>query len=90
LTCIQPVDRVDVGDEACTQQCDRTVTAKFTLRVKRKDEVLSRAVVEDQFHTDGFYKPITPAQVDSVIQADLIREALTQYGKAATALTFPP
>jgi hypothetical protein len=90
LTCIQPVDRVDVGDEACTQQCDRAVTAKFTLRVKRKDEVLSRAVVEDQFHSDGFYKPITPAQVDSVIQADLIREALTQYGKAATALTLPP
>lgn len=90
LTCIQPVDRVDVGDEACTAQCDRTVTAKFTLRVKRKDEVLSRAVVEDQFHSDGFYKPITPAQLVGIIQVDLIREALTQYGKTATALTFPP
>jgi hypothetical protein len=89
LTCIQPVDRVDVGVESCTKQCDRVVIAKFTLRVKRKDEVISRAVVEDQFHSDGYYKPITPAQVDSVIQADLIHEALTQYGKAATAVTLP-
>jgi len=90
LTCIQPVDRVDVGDETCTKQCDRAVTAKFTLRIKRKDEVFSRAVVEDQFHSDGYYKPITAAQVDSVIQADLVHEGLTQYGKAASAVTLPP
>jgi hypothetical protein len=90
VTCIQAVDRVDVGDESCTKQCDRALTAKFTLRIKRKDEVLSRAVVEDQFHSDGYYKPITPAQVGSVIQADLIHEALTQYGKAAAAATLPP
>jgi hypothetical protein len=90
LTCIQPVDRVDVGEEACAKQCDRAVMAKFTLRVKTKDEVLSRAVVEDQFHSDGYYKPITSAQINSVIQADLIHEALTQYGKAAMAVTLPP
>jgi hypothetical protein len=89
LTCIQAVDRVDVGDESCTKQCDRVVTAKFTLRAKKKDDVLSRAVVEDRFHLDGYYKPITPAQIDSVIQADLIHEALTQYAKAATAVTIP-
>jgi hypothetical protein len=89
LTCIQAVDRVDVGNESCTKQCDRAVTAKFILRIKKKDDVISRAVVEDQFHSDGYYKPITPEQIGSVIQADLIHEALTQYGKAATAVTLP-
>jgi hypothetical protein len=89
LTCIQAVDRVDVGEESCAKQCDRVVSAKFTFRVKRKDDVLSRAVVEDQFHSDGYYKPISPAQIGSVVQADLIHEALNQYGKAAAAVTLP-
>ncbi len=88
--CIQPVERVNAADDVCTgAQCERPLTARYTLRVKAGNEVLTRTTFETQFKSTGFYKQSTPAsQIQKLINADLIDEAQVLLDKAADKITF--
>ena len=88
--CVQPVERVNSGDDVCSGiQCERPLTARYTLRVKASSEVLTRTTFETQFKSTGFYKTSTPTnQIQNLIYADLIDEAQVLLDKAADKLTF--
>jgi hypothetical protein len=88
--CIQPVDRVNVSDEQCaTSQCERHITARYTLRVKSSEEVLSRITFEGQFKSTGYFKSTSPQNVKRLIDADLIDEAQNLIEKSVEKIVFP-
>lgn len=87
--CVQPVERVNASDDVCTNQCERPITARYTLRVKAGDTVVSRTGFEIQFKSTGFYKQSTKTeQLKRLIDADLVDEAQAMIEKAADQITF--
>lgn len=88
--CIQPVERVNVGAEACTQQCERPIVSRYTLRVKRGDEILNRVTFESQFKSTGYYANSTaPQDINRLLDADVLDEALVVLEKAVDKISFP-
>jgi hypothetical protein len=88
--CIQPVERVNVGAEACTQQCERPIVSRYTLRVKRGDEILSRVTFESQFKSTGYYTNSTaPQDINRLLDADVLDEARDVLEKAVDKISFP-
>lgn len=87
--CIQPVERVNGSEDQCAEQCERSLTARYTLRIKSGSEILSRVGFESQFKSTGFYKQIEPQHLKNLIDADLIDEAQTLLDKAADKVVFP-
>lgn len=88
--CVQPVERISIAEDVCNgTQCERPITARYTLRVKTASEVLTRTTFETQFKSSGFYKQSTPAaQIQKLIYADLVDEAQVLLDKAANKITF--
>ena len=87
--CVQPVERVNAGEDVCTSQCERPMTARYTLRVKSGSEVVSRSGFETQFRSTSFYKKTTSTEyINRLIDADLIDEAQILLDKAADKITF--
>lgn len=88
--CIQPVERVNVGAEVCTQQCERPIVSRYTLRLKRGDEILSRVTFESQFKSTGYYaNSIAQQNINRLLDADVLDEALGVLDKAVEKITFP-
>lgn len=88
--CIQPVERVNVGAEQCAQQCERPIVSRYTLRVKRGDEVLSRVTFESQFKSTGYYANSTaPRDINRLLDADVLDEARGVLEKAVDKISFP-
>jgi len=88
--CVQPVERVNQAEDVCSNgQCERPLTARYTLRVKVGTEIWSRTGLESEFKSTGFYKQGTSAiQIKNLIDADLIDEARLLLDKVAEKLTF--
>jgi hypothetical protein len=86
--CVLPVERVNASDAQCTVQCETSLTARYTLRVKKGAEVLAKPAFEGQFRSSSFYKQIDPEQLKKLIDADLVDEAQKLLGKAAEKVTF--
>lgn len=88
--CIQPVERVNVGAEQCAQQCERSIVSRYTLRVKRGDEILSRSTFESQFKSTGYYAGSTsPDNLNRLLDADLLDEARGLLEKSVEKIAFP-
>ncbi|MCC7544108.1 MAG: hypothetical protein IT506_01300 [Aquabacterium sp.] len=88
--CIQPVERVNVGAEQCTEQCERPIVSRYTLRLKRGDEVLNRMTFEGQFKSTGYYAASTsPDDINRLLQADVLDEARGVLEKAVDKISFP-
>lgn len=87
--CVQPVDRVNAGDDVCASQCERPVTARYTLRVKAGNDIVARPAFEGQFKSTSFYKQTEPAQVQRLVDADLIDEAQLLLDKVVEKISFP-
>ncbi|WNO03389.1 hypothetical protein [Rhodoferax mekongensis] len=87
--CIQPVDRVLLADEVCKDQCERPITATYTLRLKQGESVLSRTAFEGKFTSTGFYKSTSSENLKGVFEADVVDEAKQLLDKAAQKLTLP-
>ncbi len=88
--CIQPVDRVNTSDEICVNQCERQITARYTLRLKSGDAVISRVTFEGRFKSSGYFQNINPNYLKLMIDSDLIDEAFVLIDKAAEKITLPP
>ena len=87
--CVQPVERVTAGEDVCTAQCERPITARYTLRVKSGIDIVSRTGLEVKFHSTGFYTQNTkPDQLKQLINADLIDEAQVLLEKIASNISF--
>ncbi|MEJ1959298.1 MAG: hypothetical protein WDM70_07605 [Nitrosomonadales bacterium] len=86
--CVQPVERVNAGEDQCPSQCDRPITARYTLRVKAGSEIVSRTGFEGQFRSTSFYKETPADQIKRLIDSDLIDEAQTLLDKAADKINF--
>jgi hypothetical protein len=87
--CVQPVERVTVGEDVCTAQCERPITARYTLRVKSGIDIVSRTGLEIKFQSTGFYAQNTKSdQVKQLINADLIDEAQVLLEKVASNIYF--
>lgn len=87
--CLQPVQRVDLAGEECGEQCQKSVTARYTIRVRDKGAVASRIGLESKFRTSGYEKSTSPAAVASLVQADLVDEAQKLLSGIAAKLVFP-
>jgi hypothetical protein len=87
--CVQPVERVNISDAECPSQCEHQITARYTLRIKSGEEILSRSTFEGQFKSSGYFKTTAPAYIKRLIDADLIDEAQNLLDKAADKVTFP-
>jgi hypothetical protein len=89
--CIQPVERVNIGEEQCSAQCERTVVSRYTLRVKKGDDILNRITFEGQFKSAGYYaKSTAPDQLKRLLDADVLDEARGLLEKAVDKIDFPP
>ena len=86
--CVQPVERVNAGEDLCPSQCDRSITARYTMRVKAGSEIVSRSGFEGQFKSTGFYKETPEDQIKRLIDSDLIDEAQTLLDKVADKINF--
>ena len=88
--CIQPVERVNVGDEQCSTQCERPIVSRYTLRVKKGSDVLTRIAFEGQFKSSGYYgKSTAPEQLKHLFAADVLDEARRLLEKAVDKINFP-
>ncbi len=88
--CIQPVERVNVGAEQCAAQCDRHVQARYTLRLKKGEEIISRTGFESQYKSTGYYGKSTASdQVMRMLAADVMDEAFGLLQKSVEKLVFP-
>jgi hypothetical protein len=88
-TCLQPVQRVDLTGEECSEQCQKSVTARYTLRIKDNAGVGARVGLESKFKTSGYEKSTAAAAVASLVQSDLIDEAQKLLGSIAAKIVFP-
>jgi len=86
--CIQPVERVTTGDDKCTDHCERPITARYTLRVKAGNDVVSRSGFESQFKSTDFYKETPVDQIVRLVDADLIDQAQLLLDKDANVVSF--
>lgn len=88
--CIQPVERVNVGDEQCAAQCDRQIQARYTLRIKKGEEILSRIGFESQYKSTGYYgKSTAPDQVKRLLAVDVMDEAFGLLEKSVEKVILP-
>jgi hypothetical protein len=88
-TCVQPVQRVDAISEECDETCRKTVTARYTLRVRTDNVVGAKQGLESKFRSSGYQKSSNPADVAKLIQLDVIDEAQKLLSGLATKLVLP-
>lgn len=86
--CIQPVERVDVSEEKCSTQCERSIVSRYTLRIKSGANILARFGFEGQFKSTGYYKSTEANQLKRMLDVDLTNEAKTLLEKAADKANF--
>lgn len=85
--CVQPVERVNVGDAQCSgATCERPMSARYTLRLRREADVLARPMAEVQFRGSSFYPQTEAPYQARMIEADLIDEAAPLLDKAAAQI----
>lgn len=88
-TCVQPVERVNVGEAQCAATCERPLSARYTLRVRSGADILARPMAEAQFRSGGYYVQTEAAQLVRLIDADLIDEAAPLLDKVAAQIRLP-
>lgn len=88
-TCIQPVQRVDAGAEECGEACQKSMTARYTLRVRTDNVVGAKLGLESKFRSSGYQKSSGAADVAQMIQLDVIDEAQKLLSGLATKLVLP-
>lgn len=74
-TCIQPVQRVDVVGEECGDTCQKSITARYTLRVRRDNVVGAKLGLESKFRSSGYQTSSGAADITRLIQLDVADEA---------------
>lgn len=87
--CIQPVERVTVGDEQCTDQCEVSIVSRYTMRVKIGEAITARVGFESQFKSTGYYKSIEPRHRNSLIAANVDDEAKSLLERIAEKVILP-
>ncbi len=88
--CLQPVQRVNVGNTQCTKQCQVQITAGYSIRAKTGDTVATKYGLEWNFRTTGFQKSTQDDQVTLMIAADLVDEARLHLPDIAGKLDLTP
>jgi hypothetical protein len=79
-----------VGAEQCAAQCDRQIQARYTLRLKKGEEIISRTGFESQYKSTGYYGKSTASdQVIRMLAADVMDEAFGLLQKSVEKLVFP-
>lgn len=88
-TCVQPVQRVDATAEECGETCQKAMTARYTLRVRTDNVVGAKLGLESRFRSSGYQKSSNAADVNTLIQLDVIDEAQKLLNGLATKLVLP-
>lgn len=88
-SCLQAVQRVDVASEECAEQCQKAVTARYTIRIREGATVGARVGLESKFKTSGYEKSTAATAVASLLQSDLIDEAQKLMAGIAAKLVLP-
>ena len=64
--------------------------SRYTLRVKRGDEILSRVTFESQFKSTGYYSGSTsPDDINRLLNVDVLDEARGLLEKSVEKISFP-
>lgn len=85
--CVQPVERVNVAEAQCPgATCERPMTARYTLRLRKGADVLARPMAEAQFRSSSYYPQTEAAYLGRLVEADLIDEAAPLLDKAAAQI----
>ena len=88
-TCVQPVQRVDVVTENCGETCQKSLTARYTLRVRSDNVVGTKLGLESKFRSSGYQSSSSAADVISLIQLDVADEARKLLSDLAAKLVLP-
>jgi len=88
-TCVQPVQRVDVVNEECADTCQKTVTARYTLRVRSDNVVGAKLGLESKFRSSGYQQSSAQPDVMKLIQLDVSDEAQKLLSGLANKLVLP-
>lgn len=88
-TCVQPVQRVDIVTEECGDTCQKSLTARYTLRVRTDNVVGAKQGLESKFRSTGYQKASNAADVMNLIRLDVTDEAQKLLSALATKLVLP-
>jgi hypothetical protein len=89
-SCLQPVQRVDITGDLCADQCQKLVTARYTIRVKTGEAIGAKVGLESKFKTTGYEKTTSEQAVSSLVQSDLVDEAQKLLSGIAGKLLLIP
>jgi len=83
--CVQPAYRVDVGEAQCSNgYCGKTYTIKAGYRIRRGEEVITRAGLEGRLKTAGSYTGSSQGDAEQKDRAEVLQYALPLLQKLAT------
>ncbi|MFA9215620.1 MAG: hypothetical protein ACEQSK_00805 [Sphingomonadaceae bacterium] len=88
--CVQAVQRVDVSADECADTCRKAMTARYTLRVRNNNVVGAKFGLESKFKSNGYQASSPAADVERLIQLDVVDEAQKLLPGLAGKLVFPP
>ena len=87
--CVQPVDRITLEDEACKEQCERSITSRYTFRLKKGENILARFAFEGKFKSTGYFKSTDAQNLKVMFEADVVDEARRLLEMAAEKVELP-
>lgn len=88
--CIEPVHRIDFVERTCTEFCQDTITLRFTLRVKRAGEVVSKYGLEKKVKSSGYVQGENELTLKSLLSMDIAEETTPLLDTITTKLNFNP
>jgi len=88
-TCVQPVQRVEVVNEECGETCQKSMNARYTLRVRSDNVVGAKLGLESKFRSSGYQPSSGVADVMKLIQLDVADEARKLLSGLAAKLVLP-
>ena len=87
--CVQVVDRVTLEDEVCSNQCERSISSRYTFRLKSGENILARVAFEGKFKSAGYFKSTETQHLKVIFEADVVDEAQRLLEMAADKVSLP-
>lgn len=88
--CIEPVHRIDFVERTCTEFCQSSMNLRFTLRVKKDGEVVSKYGLEKKIKSSGYVQGESEPTLKNLLSMDIAEETAPLLDSITTKLNFNP
>lgn len=88
--CIEPVHRIDFVEMSCTDFCQSSINLRFTLRVKKDGEIVSKHGLEKKMKSSGYVQGENEPTLKNLLSMDIAEEAAPLLDSITTKLNFNP